>query len=754
MITQQDTPISDSVTTMLVEQELDYLRLLGSSCTGRGRVVELGCFLGGSSVALLRGLDASGHAYEPLISYDAFEIPADVDDRFAAWLTQYGLRPGERFREAFEHAIEAWKDRVVVREGWIPEDMGCEEIESLYPEQEPIELLFVDIAKAWGVHLSVLRAFGAHLLEGSVLVHQDFFDIQTPWIPLHMWQLRDVLEPLDALLPSPTCSFRCVKPIGEMLDGLWSESVDAGVIEEAWEQIIDYWTGIIGPDAAEVFHGHAFRLAVMQGRYDDAVGHGRAYEAWSRSAHSDGCYFSSCWHDLLETAPNEMPKSLKEQRELRILAAESMARGRRVDRPRPGQRMTHCPEPARVVVWEGMMRRLADRRFDRIILYGAGQHTHWLADALDTTVFPHIDLILDDHPSSDQIGGIQVQTTDSYKPKPNERLLIIPSSDSYEAAMLSRLHARFAGYPFVEVARVYTHEDAAADTLVRWRYFVEPVPADKQCQVHTESHQVTEVRYESEHRVKLGLPAQRVWFDELWDRFRPPDWSRDHFGLHEIAFVWDFVEAIRPKNIVEIGTASGVSSAMLLHGLNKFCAASSTLHCFDIATHCYFDPSRALGAAIGQMAPGLIERAHTYARTDAADAASLFRHGTIDLLLIDGEHANPAPTVDLISLIYALRPNAWVILHDVELEHIDIDGEMGKKSGAGRLFHAWPYTKVQLAGETPADRNIGAIRVPSPSADAIPHLLDLLRAPWESESHGVRLARKAHDAQQILRDAR
>ncbi|MFG0245871.1 MAG: class I SAM-dependent methyltransferase [Phycisphaerales bacterium JB052] len=736
---------ADAIPTMLVRRELDYLTRLAQDCTGSGRLVELGCFLGGSSAALLTGLDRSGSPYQPILSYDAFEIPMKNDERFALWLGQYGLEPGERFRSKFDRFISRWSDKVVVREGWVPDSARGDQLLELYPEQEPIELLFCDIAKTWGVHLSMLRAFGSHLHPGSTLVQQDFFDLQTPWIPLHMWQLREVLIPRDALHPTPTCSFRCESPIAALLPTLWDETVDPSTIEQAWDSIIAYWTEIIGSDAAQVFHGHAFQLAIMQDRIGDAVRHGRAYEAWSRSAHCEHTYFSPCWHDLLDTIAESLTSNDAETHELRALIAESVVRGSRVDRPRPGQRVSYCPESTRMTIWDGVDERLAAGQADRVVLYGAGQHTHWLLQHRSSDIAPRIDLILDDEPSVDELLGIPVCPTDAFVPGADERVLILPSSDSYEGVMRSRLAVRFGEQQNITIGRVYTHEDAGELMQTRWRYVVEAVPESKRGGVHDRSLIFPHIEPEQPHRAELGLGRTRPWLSEMQALFKPPAWCRDYIRLHECAFVWDFIEAVRPDRTVEIGTASGVSSAMMLHAIDRFCDDDAILLSFDIATRCYFDPSRPLAAAIGEMAPGLIDRAHTYSYTDAADAASVFRHGEVDLLMIDGEHANPAPVVDLISLLYALKPNAWVLLHDVELEHID-NGEHdddGRHSGAGRLFRGWPFEKLQLIGEHPHDRNIGAIRMPEPPHDALPVLLEMLIGPWESNSKGVRLAQAA-----------
>ena len=53
------------VPTMLTKRELDYLHWLGSSLTGEGRVVELGCFLGRSTTAIVEGCGAPASPTRP-----------------------------------------------------------------------------------------------------------------------------------------------------------------------------------------------------------------------------------------------------------------------------------------------------------------------------------------------------------------------------------------------------------------------------------------------------------------------------------------------------------------------------------------------------------------------------------------------------------------------------------------------------------------------------------------------------------------
>jgi hypothetical protein len=93
---------------------------------------------------------------------------------------------------------------------------------------------------------------------------------------------------------------------------------------------------------------------------------------------------------------------------------------------------------------------------------------------------------------------------------------------------------------------------------------------------------------------------------------------------------------------------------------------------------------------------------------------------------IDANHLHPWATVDLLGLLPALAPSAWVALHDVRLPFVP--GRTDTRGhGARHLFETWPGEKRQ--GGT--DDNIGAIRLPDDLDDIRAIAQASLRQPWE-----------------------
>ncbi len=730
------------IPTMLVERELNYLKWLASRTTGAGRIVELGCFLGGSTEALVAGIDESTVAEPaPILTYDAFETIDDESPTYLSLLNLYGLAPAQRFRDRFDTYNSPWLDRVSVREGWLPADASVQQERGVYPEQEPIELLFVDVAKTWDVHLTVLRAFGRHLRPGSMVVQQDFFDLQTPWIPLHMYQLRDVLRPIDVLRGTPSLGLACQGDLSAHFGDLWTESQfgDRLARREVWDAVLAYWGGLIGDADAGFIAGHAAMHAFQSGDIEDAIGWARRYEAWSRSSESNGVYFSPAWPEIVETLTVDLSADAPHADTVRTFSAECVARGSRLTRRRPGERGTYRPIRQRREYWTATAGEVARRGHRRIALFGAGRHTAWLlGESILREAGIEVVCVIDDAPREETLFGVPVVASSDVALTDDlgagDFSAVLPSSDTFEARLMTRLFALFpsgdaGGGP--EIVRVYSDPDRRGEQEEpNWEYSVEIAPGVTRGE-RTNPERVTGL---GPDRPRLGLDARRPWAERFCDRYRVPAWCDNFAHAHELAFMWDVIEASRPTSLVEIGTASGVSTAMLTAGACELCGDDAMVYSFDIATECYFDRGRPLASAIAEMAPDLVDRVRLFAGANAMDAASCFPVGGVDFAFIDGEHGHPAPTLDLLAMVHALKPGAWVVLHDIELSNFseDVEGvSWADSSGAARLFARWPFEKVQPTGATRADRNLGAIRMPGDPDEAIPHLLANLKGPIE-----------------------
>ncbi len=216
--------------------------------------------------------------------------------------------------------------------------------------------------------------------------------------------------------------------------------------------------------------------------------------------------------------------------------------------------------------------------------------------------------------------------------------------------------------------------------------------------------------------------------------FRPPAWVTGGLSTDDAIFLIELVEALQPGTVVEIGLAAGTSSAAILFALDRLAGAHS-LTSFDIAARCYFDRSRAVGAAVAEMLTTPITpwRIHTHGATPL----ELEPLTPIAFALIDANHKHPAPLVDLLTLAPYLAPGAWVALHDIALATV-YPQFAAEGRGAEWLFASWPFEKFSGGRAAP---NIGAIRVPIPIALMAPWARTLLGRPWETAIDARTLAR-------------
>jgi cephalosporin hydroxylase len=212
-------------------------------------------------------------------------------------------------------------------------------------------------------------------------------------------------------------------------------------------------------------------------------------------------------------------------------------------------------------------------------------------------------------------------------------------------------------------------------------------------------------------------------------------------GVADLLFLHAFVNVLAPERVVEIGTLSGFSAAVIAdavvqhHGTECDSVLVDTI---DLSECCFNDQTKPVGFQIAELLPGLASRIRVHTGKDSRYVTQIARPRELELVFIDADHQHPRPTLDLIQVARFVRPGGWVVIHDIELgslgQRMRAAGtplEHGAPFGAQWLFEAWPFEKI-------SGGNIGALRLPSDLRDLVPFALAMLRIPSELQPIAAR----------------
>jgi len=178
-----DTKIHDTpIPGMISEEEKKYYKWLGQFYTGEGKIVELGPWLGCSTFYILEGLRQNPHFKgKKLHVYDDFVWRS-------GWMDQ--SYPGndrpqdhEDFKYLFDKFTESVKDSIVAKKrrlstGELEEDWGevinpydkITDIPPLRWQDNPVEILFVDVGRTIDVNEAWWRVFFQYLMPNKTLI--------------------------------------------------------------------------------------------------------------------------------------------------------------------------------------------------------------------------------------------------------------------------------------------------------------------------------------------------------------------------------------------------------------------------------------------------------------------------------------------------------------------------------------------------------------------------------------------------------
>jgi len=175
----------------LEERKLLY-QIARCSYSGEGAVVDLGSFCGASTCCLAAGLRDNPRAVGRHVdAYDSFVASEPYLVDFIRAQFGEALEMGQSFVATFQRATTEFADLIEVHAGDL--------LEQKWPSDEPIEILFVDVAKTLALSGKVLTEFFPCLTPGkSIVIHQDFYHPTAFYLPVVMDFLMDHFTIIEA----------------------------------------------------------------------------------------------------------------------------------------------------------------------------------------------------------------------------------------------------------------------------------------------------------------------------------------------------------------------------------------------------------------------------------------------------------------------------------------------------------------------------------------------------------------------------
>jgi len=224
-------PIAEELLGMTSREEQAYLRWYAKEAyDGDGEIVDLGSWMGSSTVPLALGLQDNPRVRDKaqrIHAYDIFTWEDWMDGSVAGSALAGRYRPGDSFLDEFRRRTARWEPLIET----VPGDLTRLGWESA----EPIEFLFNDASKSETLAAAILRNFYPYLIAGkSIVVEQDFAHYYTSWVHLVRYRLREWFEPVFHVPFSGSAVFRCTGAVprevleeGAALDSFSDDDIEA-----------------------------------------------------------------------------------------------------------------------------------------------------------------------------------------------------------------------------------------------------------------------------------------------------------------------------------------------------------------------------------------------------------------------------------------------------------------------------------------------------------------------------------------------
>lgn len=213
------------------------------------------------------------------------------------------------------------------------------------------------------------------------------------------------------------------------------------------------------------------------------------------------------------------------------------------------------------------------------------------------------------------------------------------------------------------------------------------------------------------------------WFNARWIN------NMGAIDGQDIAFIDELIEQARPRTVVEIGCASGMSTCIMASLLSS--QGGAEIHSFDLLQNYYVDPSKEVGYLLNEAPP---HPGVTVSVNRGKTSLDVGAHVTapIDLCFIDAAHRHPWPLIDTLAVLPLMRPGGLIIHHDLKM-YCATEGE-NYATGPRIVFDQAPPESRIFPDDANQARGRAIMR-----SRGISHNIYALRVPETYRAYGARL---------------
>ncbi|GAA4684545.1 hypothetical protein GCM10023226_22440 [Nocardioides nanhaiensis] len=194
--------------------------------------------------------------------------------------------------------------------------------------------------------------------------------------------------------------------------------------------------------------------------------------------------------------------------------------------------------------------------------------------------------------------------------------------------------------------------------------------------------------------------------------------------VEEVAWLQELVVEHQPRRVLELGTASGLTTGFLARFVAE--QGGSRVVTVDHDDTFFGDPSKPNGFLVDQVYPGgpvVVER-RTFTTSPSVAMRSV--EETYEMAFIDANHQHPWPTIDALCVIPALVGPRVLLMDDLRLYFRQAKG---RGIGPKHLFDQFPEARREQAPVSGG--NVFRLRVDGlPAAELERIAADCLAIPW------------------------